>query len=64
MDVIKQPKGKPVPVRFSATETHFLSEAAQTTGLCQAELVRRAVRLLKRQHQHSAGFGFVLELAA
>ncbi len=58
------PKGKPVPVRFSETEADFLNDAARTTGLCNAELVRRAVRLMKRHRQLSAGFGFMLDLAA
>ncbi len=57
------PKGKPVPVRFTETETDFLAVAARTTGLTHAELVRRAVRLMKRQ-QASSGYGFMLELAA
>lgn len=57
------PKGSPIPVRFSEAETSFLSEAHQTTGLPTAELIRRAVRLMRRQRELVRGYSFVVELA-
>lgn len=57
------PKGKPVPVRFGQAEDVFLQDAARDTGLPVSELVRRSVRLMKRQHQIVRGFHFVVELA-
>ena len=58
------PKGSPIPVRFTETEESFLREAATQTGLPSSELIRRAIRLMKRQQELVRGFSFVLELAA
>lgn len=57
-----QVKGKPVPVRFERDECTFLDTAAQETGLGMAELVRRSVRLLKRERERENGFGFIINL--
>lgn len=58
------PKGKPVPVRFKEDEQAFLSLAAKQTGMPASELVRRAVRLLRRQRESSCNYAFLMELAA
>ena len=58
------PKGKPVPVRFKEDEEQFLEAAVLATGMPAAELVRRGVRLLRRQQQAAASFGFLIDLAA
>jgi hypothetical protein len=57
-------KGKPVPVRFARADSLFLEDAAEVTGLCQAEIVRRAVRLVEREKRREGSFGFLIELAA
>jgi hypothetical protein len=57
------PKGSPVPVRFRADEQMFLAEAARATGMPSSELVRRAVRLMKKTRLASKDFGFVVSLA-
>ena len=53
-----------VPVRFKPDETEFLAEAALKTGLYQAELIRRAIRLLRTEARKQNGFGFLLEIPA
>ncbi|MHA3773634.1 hypothetical protein ACXR0O_19030 [Verrucomicrobiota bacterium sgz303538] len=58
------PKGKPVPVRFKEDEQEFLVAAAQATGMPAAELIRRAVRLVRREQQAARSFGFLVDLAA
>lgn len=61
---IVNPKGKPVPVRFGENENKFLAIARKQTGLPSSELVRRAVRLMRRQQELVRGFSFVVDLAA
>ena len=57
-------KTKPVPTRFQADEDTFLHEAAKATGLSVSELVRRSVRLMRRQKLVVNSYSFVLDLAA
>lgn len=57
-------KTKPVPTRFNPDEDTFLHEAATATGLSISELVRRSVRLARRQKNLLNSYAFVLELAA
>lgn len=58
------PKGKPVPVRFTKAELDFLAVTTNRTGLNSAEVVRRAVRLMERQQRIGGSYSFLLELAA
>jgi hypothetical protein len=51
-----------IPVRFEPCEDQFLRKAASDTGLTVAELVRRSVRLLKRQTKAFQNYSFVLDL--
>ena len=60
---IANPKGNPVPVRFTETEETFLQAAGASTGLPTSELIRRAVRLMRRQQQMTSSYGFVVDLA-
>lgn len=60
---IANPKGSPVPVRFTETENAFLHTAHVKTGLPTSELIRRAVRLMRQKQQTASSFGFVLDLA-
>jgi hypothetical protein len=55
-------KTNPIPVRFEQGEDQFLRKASSDTGLAVAELIRRSVRLLKRQTTASHNYAFVLEL--
>ena len=55
-------KTNPVPVRFEPSEDQFLRKAASDTGLPVAEMVRRSVRLMKRQTFLAGGYSFVLDL--
>jgi len=57
-------KTKPVPTRFAPEEDKFLHEASEATGLSVSELVRRSVRLLRREHSAAKSLHFVLDLAA
>jgi hypothetical protein len=59
----KPAKGEPVPTRFEAAEDAFLKEARLATGLARSELIRRAVRLAKRQCEVLNGnYQFLLNL--
>jgi hypothetical protein len=56
-------KGAPVPTRFEIPEGDFLSKASSATGLSISELVRRSVRLAKRQTEVLNGnYQFMLDL--
>lgn len=55
--------GKPVPTKFTESDTAFLQAAAQETGLPVSELVRRPVRLLRRQKETFRSYGFLLDIA-
>jgi hypothetical protein len=57
-------KGNPVPVRFETEEDQFLREAQEATGMPVSEIIRRSVRLMKRQKQIVQSYGFILELKA
>lgn len=57
-------KTKPIPTRFNPAEDDFLHDAAKATGLPVSELVRRSVRLMRRQKSLVNSFSFVLDLAA
>lgn len=52
----------PIPIRFKTEENTFLADAAAATGIPVCELVRRGVRLMKRQQQLVQGYGFIMEL--
>ena len=53
-----------VPVRLKGGDARFLSEAAGSTGYKQAELIRRALRLVKAEAKRTNSFNFLLALAA
>jgi hypothetical protein len=52
----------PIPTRFKTAENAFLIEAAAATGIPVCELIRRGVRLMKRQQQLVRGYSFIAEL--
>lgn len=56
-------KEKPRPVRFELEEKIFLDEAARETGMPVSEIIRRSVRLMKRQKKLVNGFGFIVDLS-
>lgn len=52
-----------MPTRFEIAEDAFLTAAASSTGLSHAELIRRSVRLAKRQCELLHGqYQFLLDL--
>lgn len=55
---------KPVPTKFKPEDQQILASAAKATGLTNADLIRRAVRLLGRQHAVTRRYDFLLDLAA
>lgn len=55
--------GKPIPTKFAADDLVFLRRAASETGLSVSELVRRSVRLLRRQKDIFRSYGFLLDIA-
>jgi hypothetical protein len=56
-------KGDPVPTRFEKQEDVFLHSAQSATGLSLSEVVRRSVRLAKRQTDVLNGnYQFLLDL--
>ena len=60
---VSKGKGTPVPTRFEIPEDDFLTKAHHATGLSVSELVRRSVRLAKRQTEVLSGnYQFLLDL--
>lgn len=55
---------KPVPTKFRPDEEKILEDAHNATGYSNAELIRRAVRLMGRQKQTFSNYGFLLQLTA
>lgn len=58
-----QVMGTPIPTRFRGDEEQFLREAKDATGVSTLELIRRGVRLMKRQQEIVRSYGFILELS-
>lgn len=54
----------PVPTRFFQHEAEFLADVSKQTGLPVSEIIRRSVRLMKRQKEILRGYGFIIELVA
>jgi hypothetical protein len=54
-------KGSPIPVRFEPQEARVIEDLARRTGLTQAEIVRRACRLLYSEVK-ARGPGLILGL--
>jgi hypothetical protein len=59
----RSPYGKPIPTKFAADDLVFLQRAALETGLSVSDLVRRSVRLLRRQKDIFRSYGFLLDIA-
>ena len=57
-------QGAVVPVRLKRHDAQFLSDAAGQTGYKQAELIRRAIRLLRAEAKRANSYSFLLELAS
>jgi hypothetical protein len=55
---------KPVPTKFKKNDENILEAARKATGFTNSELIRRAVRLLGRQHAIAKRYDFLLELTA
>lgn len=54
-------KGKPVPTRFDRSENEAIETLHRRTGLSRAEIVRRAVRLLRRRYEDGGSAAFIIE---
>jgi hypothetical protein len=60
---VKPPKGSPVPTRFELAEDEFLAAAGSATGLPISEVIRRSVRLARRQKELlNDSYQFMLDL--
>lgn len=54
-------KGDPVPTRLDPAEERALETLKRRTGLPKAELIRRAVRLLRLRFEEEGSVGFIVE---
>jgi hypothetical protein len=54
-------KGDPIPTRFDQSEEEALEVLHRRTGLPRAEIIRRAMRLLRLRFEHERSVGFILE---
>ena len=54
-------KGDPIPTRFDEPENEAIAEIHRRTGLPNAEIIRRAVRLLAQHVKARGSVGFILE---
>lgn len=54
-------KGDPIPTRFDPPEQDSIDLLQQRTGLSQAEIIRRAVRLLRKRYEQEGSTGFIVE---
>jgi hypothetical protein len=54
-------KGLPIPTRFDPPEDQAIKTLHKQTGLSNAEIVRRAVRLLNLRYQEEGSVGFILD---
>ena len=52
----------PIPTKFFDDERQIMSDAARHTGIPQAEVIRRAIRLLKRQRDAFSSYDFLTSL--
>ena len=55
---------KPIPVRLKAPESSFLVDAKSSTGISQAELIRRVIRYAREEAEKKKSYAFLLDLAA
>lgn len=55
---------KPVPTKLTSKDEAVLTAARQATGFTNSELIRRAVRLVKRHKEEVGNYNFLVELAA
>lgn len=55
---------KPIPTKFKPTDERILEDARKSTGFTNAELIRRAVRLMGREKKAVSNYGFLLQLTA
>lgn len=63
MKQMRNMAANPRPVKFDKVTDAFLNKAAHETGMNVSELIRRSVRLMRRQSQMLRGYGFILDLA-
>jgi hypothetical protein len=54
-------KGDPIPTRFDPPEDEAINALGERTGLSNAEIVRRAVRLLAARVEEEGSVGFILD---
>jgi hypothetical protein len=54
-------KGDPIPTRFDQAEEEAVDVLHRRTGLPRAEIIRRAMRLLRLRFEHEGSVGFILE---
>jgi hypothetical protein len=54
-------KGDSIPTRFDPPEEEALAALKHRTGLPTAEIIRRAVRLLKKRYNEEKSAAFIIE---
>ena len=54
-------KGDPIPTRFDQAESEALKKLSNLTGFSRAEIIRRAVRLLRKRFLKEKSVGFIVE---
>jgi len=54
-------KGDPIPTRFDQAESEALKKLCNQTGFSRAEIVRRAVRLLRKRFHKEKSVGFIVQ---
>ena len=53
--------GDPIPTRFDQAESEALKKLCNQTGFSRAEIIRRAVRLLRKRFLKEKSVGFIVE---
>jgi hypothetical protein len=54
-------KGDPIPTRFDPPEAAALEKLSNQTGFSRAEIIRRAVRLLRKRFRKEGSVGFIVQ---
>jgi len=54
-------KGDPIPTRFDRQEADALENLSNKTGFSRAEIIRRAVRLLRQRFMKEGSVGFIVQ---
>lgn len=56
-------KSNPIPTRFAPAESAYINRIAKMTGLSSSEIIRRSVRLMRRQVRRPVDCHILISLA-